>query len=104
MTDEDLLFLDNEGLRLAALSAIDSQDLGLLSRIGKRFAERGCRREDRKQANELLAAGWTIVLPDSHDAPVMAWYWRRPPKRVGSKGRLFMSTNQAWNAMRKETS
>lgn len=55
---------------------------------------------DLDQAMELWAAGWKSesVTPNSQ---VMSWYWRSPPKRKGSKGRQYLSTNQAWMAFRR---
>lgn len=57
---------------------------------------------DFKQAAALWAAGWTAETPHSTQQDIMSYYWRRPPKRKGRKGRLFLSTNQAHNAMMKE--
>ena len=31
-----------------------------------------------------------------------SWFWRRPPRKKGSKGRRYLSTNQAWMALRRE--
>jgi hypothetical protein len=53
------------------------------------------------QAYELWGAGWTSH-PQSKGAKVMSWYWRQPPRRPGKPGRLFLSTNQAFNAMKNE--
>ena len=51
----------------------------------------------------LMAADWRWELPQSvSDPEPFQWYWRRPPRRKGSKGRLFLSTNQAFNALRRE--
>lgn len=68
-----------------------------------RFREQGeheSRKADRKQANDLIRAGWRF-FPQGEDDEVMSWYWRSPPKRKGSDGRLYRSTNQAWMAMRR---
>lgn len=56
---------------------------------------------DFKQAATLWKAGWKA---ESHHEgeDIMSYYWRRPPKRKGKKGRLFLSTNQAHNALKKE--
>ena len=66
---------------------------------------------DMEKALELSAAGWTPELEPQHTphpftgcVDVMSWYWRRPPRRKGSKGRRYLSTNQAWNALKKEVS
>lgn len=64
---------------------------------------------DYKQALDLWQAGWTseCANPPSEgfwgQTQVMSWYWRRPPRRKGKRGRLYLSTNQAWNALQKET-
>lgn len=56
---------------------------------------------DIEDAIELRLAGWTASLPDSGLVldRVFAWQWRRPGPRGG---RLFLSTSQAINALRKE--
>ncbi len=74
--------------------------------------------KDMEQAIELWLAGWTSELPAHYNTPegkemakndpwsrcaVMSWYWRRPPKGKRTQGRLFLSTNQAFNAMKRET-
>jgi hypothetical protein len=50
------------------------------------------------QVSALLAAGWRFELPGDDSEP-WQWYWRAPPKRKGSKGRKYLSTNQAHNAL-----
>lgn len=76
-----------------------------------------CDETAMEQATELWMAGWTSELPDSYKTPeaietakhdtwrrcaVMSWYWRRPSRRQGKPGRKYWSTNQAFNAMKKE--
>ncbi len=65
---------------------------------------RQCRREsekiDKGQAWDLINSGWRM-FPQSDDAAIMSWYWRSPPKRPGSDGRLYRSTNQAWMALQR---
>lgn len=65
-----------------------------------------CTREreakDIEQAWDLIKAGWRF-FPVTEDSQVMSWYWRRPPRRKGSKGMLFLSTNQAWMALQRQT-
>lgn len=51
------------------------------------------------QVDALMAAGWTFELPDVSGPEPWQWYWRRPARRKGKKGRKFLSTNQAFNAM-----
>lgn len=60
------------------------------------------RERDLLQVRALLAAGWKYELPEGHDdLEPMSWYWRAPPKRAGSRGRRYLSTNQAYNAMQR---
>lgn len=54
------------------------------------------------QVDALMAAGWKWELPAVQDSEPWQWYWRRPPRRKGSKGRLFLSTNQAYQALMRE--
>jgi hypothetical protein len=56
---------------------------------------------DIEDAIELRLAGWTASLPSGplEVDRVFAWQWRRPGPRGG---RLFLSTNQAITALRKE--
>ena len=61
------------------------------------------RRAAIPQVEALLVAGWRFELPDSPDPEPWQWYWRRPPRRKRSKGMLFRSTQQAHNALIRET-
>ena len=63
-----------------------------------------------EQALPLYAAGWTSELPNPEyedksciwsTCAVMSLYWRAPSKRLGKPGRKYLSTNQAFNAMKK---
>jgi len=57
---------------------------------------------DEQQMLALLAAGWQPEWEQTATAhSVMSWYWRRPPRRKSSKGRLFVSTEQAYRALMK---
>lgn len=67
--------------------------------------------KDMEQAIELWTAGWTSEDPNPQlrksgdfwlQCQTMSLYWRRPPRTKHRKGRLFLSTNQAWRAMKKE--
>lgn len=58
---------------------------------------------DWQQAAALWAAGWTAETPHATQEDIMSYYWRRPGKRKGKKGRLFLSTNQAHNALLRES-
>lgn len=69
--------------------------------------ENGVNGESYQQALDLWQAGWTsecekpVSLDFWAQKQVMAWYWRRPSKRPGKPGRKYLSTNQAWQAMKK---
>ena len=54
-----------------------------------------------EDAIRLRIAGWTASLPSGplQIDRVFAWQWRRPGPRGG---RLFLSTDQAINALRRE--
>lgn len=56
---------------------------------------------DIEDAIRLRLAGWSASLPSGplDVMRVFAWQWRRPGPRGG---RLFLSTNQAITALRKE--
>lgn len=56
---------------------------------------------DIEDAIRLRLAGWTASLPSGplEVDRVFAWQWRRPGPRGG---RLFLSTNQAINALRSD--
>ncbi len=56
--------------------------------------------KDMEQAVELWLAGWTSEKPSASCA-VMSWYWRSPPKGKRPRGKLHLSTNQAYRAMRR---
>ncbi len=56
--------------------------------------------KDMEQAVELWVAGWTSEKPSASCA-VMSWYWRSPPKGKRPLGRQYLSTNQAYRAMRR---
>lgn len=64
------------------------------------------------QVDALIAAGWKFELPEIVNrregdparigTEPWQWYWRSPPKRKGSKGRKHWSTQQAYNALKKQ--
>lgn len=60
------------------------------------------RMEAMPQVDALMAAGWKFEIPSQSGTEPWQWYWRRPPRRKGTKGRLFLSTNQAFNALKRE--
>lgn len=62
------------------------------------------------QVDALLAADWKFELPEivnrkdgeTHmGTEPWQWYWRAPAKRAGSKGRRYLSTQQAFNALQR---
>lgn len=73
-----------------------------------------CRRNSLPDVDALLSAGWRYELPEivnhkegepSHmETEPWQWYWRSPPKRKGSKGRRYLSTTQAFNALKRLSS
>lgn len=63
------------------------------------------------EVDALLAAGWRFELPEivnrndgefHSDTEPWQWYWRRPPRRKGSRGMKFWSTTMAFNALNRE--
>lgn len=68
--------------------------------LGGMAARARCDDEAMGQAYELWMAGWKNE-PVTPNSQAMSWYWRRPPRRKGSKGMLFLSTNQAFMHMRR---
>ena len=60
-----------------------------------------CLNRNIEDAIRLRVAGWTASLPTGplEIDRVFSWQWRRPGPRGG---RLFLSTEQAINALRKE--
>lgn len=95
---------DEEKLRKALLDSLDSgppgkRNLALLDLMALAGMEKADE-ADREQCFELWSQGWTSekVTPDSRP---MSWYWRSPPKGKRPLGRRYLSTNQAWLAMRR---
>ena len=62
---------------------------------------RNCNENAMPQVEALLKVGWTIEFSE-RDLEPWQWSWRAPPKRKNSLGRLYHSTNQAFNAMVKQ--
>ena len=54
-----------------------------------------------RQCDALLDAGWKFELPGRTQSEAWQWYWRRPPRRGQKRGRLFLSTNQAFAYLRR---
>lgn len=76
--------------------------------IAARASHKESNEAEMEKALELSAAGWTPEIEKQHtphpftgNVDVMSWYWRRPARRKGSKGKKYLSTNQAWNALKK---
>ncbi len=58
--------------------------------------------EDLNKAIELWTAGWKSEIPkEFKNLDVMSWYWRRPPIGNRKTGKLFLSTDQAYSALKK---
>ena len=51
------------------------------------------------QVRALMQAGWQFEVVHECAADPWQWAWRRPPRRAGSKGMRFASTEQAYNAL-----
>lgn len=84
-----------------AREAVASGDIRAIREAGRRFIAR----EGKTEAKALIAAGWTLILPEGCRDPLpYQWQWRRPGKRPGKPGRKFLSTSQAHNALIKEQS
>ena len=71
-----------------------------------------CRANSMVEVDALLAAGWKFELPEIVNAmegesrmgtEPWQWYWRRPPRRKGSKGMKSWSTTMAFNALKRES-
>lgn len=88
-------FVTNDARQLPALFEM------LCTAHGER--RNGVQGANYQQALELWQAGWTSES-ERPDAQVMSWYWRAPSKRPGKQGRKYLSTNQAFNAMRRNLS
>ena len=69
--------------------------------LGAKAQLEQCDENAMEQAIELWLNGWTSH-PVTKTSMVMSWYWRRPAKPPRKVGRLFLSTNQAWMALRRE--
>lgn len=62
------------------------------------------------EALPLMLAGWTSEDPSPSNSKdpwrqtqVMSLYWRAPSKRPGNPGRRYLSTTQAFNAMKRQS-
>ena len=76
--------------------------------IGARALHKEINDREMEKALELSDAGWTPEIEEQHtphpftgNVDVASWYWRRPARRKGQKGRRYLSTNQAWNALKR---
>lgn len=80
----------------------------LFDLVVKAGFEKRQRKDFEDQATPLMLAGWTMenVNPNNskdfwRQTQIMSLYWRAPSKRPGKPGRLYRSTQQAFNAMQK---
>lgn len=90
---------ERENLRKQVFSG-DKVDKEALRQLANDWREEA-RDKDFGKAIELWMAEWTSY-PQSPKHEIMSWYWRRPPRPGRKKGRLYLSTDQAYRAMRKE--
>ncbi len=58
-------------------------------------------RENMRQCDALIDAGWRFEIPASY-LETWQWAWRRPARRSGGKGMRFASTQQAYNHLTKD--
>ncbi|MEM6911068.1 MAG: hypothetical protein AAF555_05740 [Verrucomicrobiota bacterium] len=79
----------------------DGMDAPLCQFCRRAFAEQS-EMAALEQAMDLWGAGWTSEDPMPTQNEVWQWYWRRPPRGKRKKGKRFLSTNQAWNALQRE--
>jgi len=77
-------------------------DIAALLKAGGEEVKLDAREACMPQVDALMAANWIFELPAIQDPEPWQWYWRRPSKVKGKKGRKFLSTNQAYNALMKE--
>lgn len=82
----------------------------LFSLLCRAQFERANNADFEEQAVPLMMAGWTSEVPSCYrnnnqsfwrQCPTMSLYWRAPSKRPGKPGRLYRSTSQAYNAMKR---
>jgi hypothetical protein len=80
----------------------------LFDLVVKAQFERRNLKDFEEQAVPLMLAGWTseqVNPTNSKDfwrqTQVMSLQWRAPSKRPGKPGRKYLSTTQAFNAMRR---
>lgn len=106
---------DEEDLKSAMLQEMDEKGFecwaegslcNQISKAGREHADE----KDMEQAIELWAAGWTSEIPECYrhnskdfwrQCPTMSLFWRRPSRRPGKPGRKYLSTNQAFMAMKR---
>lgn len=109
---EALNEFDRDKWNAAMCAEIDERGESTLLALGAMAEHEANDLKDMEQAIELWGAGWTSEVPECYkhnsksfwrQCPVMSWYWRRPPRRAGKPGRRYLSTNQAYNAMKRET-
>lgn len=91
----------SEFVRTEGATVDDLRHPGVLAALSRQTML-DIRRASLVQVEALLAAGWRYELP-REDLEPWQWYWRAPPKRPGKPGRKYLSTNQAFNAMRRST-
>lgn len=97
--------LEDSGTRIdtATLELVtnDSRSLPALLALTSVAIRENSNTRDFQKATELWMAGWTSESPSKTQIDVMSWYWRAPSKRPGKPGRRYLSTNQAFSAMKR---
>lgn len=104
---EALAEFDRDAINKALREGLDGNDISggitLLDLMSVADREEANRRDLENQAIPLWLAGWTSETPmPKRQTEVMSWFWRAPSKRPGKPGRKYLSTSQAFNAMKKQ--
>ncbi len=69
--------------------------------LSARANREGMNERDLSKALELWLAGWKSESV-TKESDIFQWQWRRPPRMKNSLGMKFLSTDQAYNALKKE--
>ena len=88
-----------EEFHKAMFASLEEGDRSLLE-LSAAASREECDEAAMAQAIELWMAGWTSEVPRG-TGMVMSWYWRAPAKPGRKVGRRYLSTNQAWNKLKR---
>ena len=100
---EALAEFDKEEWNAAMMSEMDNHGTRGMLELAAKAGREASNARDMEQATVLWLDGWISELPDSrYEYDVMSWFWRRPARRKGKPGRKFLSTQQAYNAYKRE--